>query len=529
MAKRKKNAVQETRAIIGHAGLGATVFVTGSAIMVLELVGSRVIGPYYGVSLYVWASLIATAMVALALGYWVGGRIADKKVHPDYLYGAILLAGVLTALVPLLRRPVLQLTAPLGVRLGALSSALVLFLPPITVLGVVSPYAVRLYARALETVGRSAGTLYAVSTVGSVFGTLLTGFVLIPSLAMDKTLYFLAALLALVAVVYWAARRELPAAVLGLALAVACVLVGSAGQNPRREMARMGIRLLYQKETPYGQLKVIDSAGGRYMLVNGTYQGEVDLESGRSRAGYAQVIASACAEYTPEARRALVVGLGAGCLPVILQDQGLTVDVVEIDETVIEVARRFFSYDPGAGKVVTADGRYYLERAEDRYDLIFLDAFASEAVPAHLLSLEVFRRCRELLGTRGLLGINVIGFHSGPKTKAAKAVLRTLRHVFPGTLVWWIPQPGGKGDFGNLIMLASGASLPPRDLKVHTDLFAGVPEETAAGIRPLAWDDPGEGPLVTDDYNPLSSWNTAADLRIRREVLRYVPPALLLG
>ncbi len=529
MSRRGKSIAQRSPTQVGHFPLTATVFVTGFAIMVLELVGSRVIGPYYGVSLYVWASLIATAMVALALGYWLGGRIADAKVHPDYLYGAILVAAVLSVLIPVLRRPILQLTSPLGVRLGALTSALMLFLPPITALGVVSPYAVRLYARALEQVGRSAGTLYAISTVGSVLGTLITGFVLIPSLAMDKTLYFLGALLAVASTLYWVTRRKVPAAALGLAIAVVCVVSGSGSQTPPRELVRMGIRLLYRKETPYGQLKIIDAGGSRYMLVNGTYQGEVQLASGRSPAGYAQIIASARAEYAPEAARALVIGLGAGCLPSMLQQQGVTVDVVEIDDTVIEAAQRFFDYRPGDGRVTRADGRYVLETTRNSYDLIFLDAFASEAVPAHLLSREVFQRCDEVLQDPGLLGINVIGFRSGPQTRASRAILRTLQEVFPHTRVWWIPQPGGRGDFGNLIFLASRGPLPPRDLRRHEGFFEGIPAETVEGMTMLAWTDVGSGPVVTDDFNPLSSWNTPADLRIRREVLRYVPPALLLG
>ncbi len=530
MAKRAKTAVREpVPAFIGHGALGATVFVTGSAIMVLELVGSRVIGPYYGVSLYVWASLIATAMVALALGYWVGGRIADKKVHPDYLYGAVLFAAVLTVLVPLLRRPVLQLTSPLGVRLGALTSALVLFLPPITALGIVSPYAVRLYARALETVGRSAGTLYAVSTVGSVFGTLLTGFVLIPSLAMDKTLYFLGAVLSLVAVVYWVSRRRMLAAAAGLAVLVASVLAGSPPQNPPSELALMGIRLLYQKETPYGQLKIMDAGGARYLLMDGTFQGEVELASGLSRAGYAQVISAACTEYTPEARRALVVGLGAGCLPSMLQERGLTVDVVEIDGTVIEVAQRFFGYDSRGGRIAKADGRYFLETSAEAYDLIFMDAFASESVPAHLLNAQVFARCSEMLGTDGLLGVNIIGFKDGETERAPLAVLRTIRAVFPHAIVWWVPQLGGRGDFGNMIFLASHSELPSRDLRANAGLFEGVPEETVAGMTRLPWSDPGPGPVLTDQFNPFPVWNAPADLRIRRDVLRHVPHALLLG
>ncbi len=528
--KRKVMAADRTPVIqLGTIPLGITVFITGMAIMVLELMGSRVIGPYYGVSLYVWASLIATAMIALAIGYWIGGRIADAKAHPDYLYGSILIAAFLAVAIPAIRRPIILLSAPMGVRMGSLTSAMMLFLLPITALGFVSPYAVKLHARTLNRVGSSAGTLYALSTMGSVVGTLLTGFILIPSLAMDTILYALGALLAVVSALYWMKRKK-PS--LMAASAVILLFVGTMGTSAGRPPAgllRKGYRLVFSKETPYGQLKVVDVGEGRYMLVNGSFQGEVDLATGQTRSGYLHLMDAACREYIPHAERALIVGLGAGFLPSMFSGRGLLVDSVEIDETVIHAARRFFGFRPGRGEVIQADGRYYLETTDQHYDGIFLDVFSSESAPAHLLSLEVFQRCAKLLSERGLLCINFLGFRQGPHARVVHAILRTLREVFPHTCVWWFSYPGEGNEFGNFVFLASHAELPPRDLGARIREAGALSERSIAEMSRLPMQDIGPGPIITDTYNPLFAWNSEADLKIRRGILRYLPSELLLG
>lgn len=156
-----------------------TVFITGAAVMIIELLGTRLIAPFYGASLYVWSSLISVAMIALSIGYFAGGRCADRANK----YGVsliIALAGLLTLLIPWFSRPVLLATDPLGLRSGAFISAFVLFSPSLTLLGMVSPFIIKMSTACIENVGSSAGSVYAVGTIGSVIGTLTLGFFLFP-------------------------------------------------------------------------------------------------------------------------------------------------------------------------------------------------------------------------------------------------------------------------------------------------------------------------------------------------------------
>ena len=187
--------------------LYGTVTISGAAVMMLELLGTRIIGPFYGVSLYVWSSLISVALIALALGYYLGGLVADKQTRFRLSY-AIALAGLTTAVIPLVSRPILLWTNDLGLRGGAFTSALLLFALPLTCLGMVGPQVIALAARRRAGVGMAAGSVFAVSTVGSVVGTLLLGFFLLPALGSRVILYAVSAALILLAlVVAWYERR----------------------------------------------------------------------------------------------------------------------------------------------------------------------------------------------------------------------------------------------------------------------------------------------------------------------------------
>ena len=160
------------------SGLYIIVFITGASVMVIELLGTRMIAPFYGASIYVWSSLISVTMIALSTGYFIGGHWADK--NKTGLSLIIALAGLLTLLIPWATRPILLATDQLGLKAGAFTSALLLFSPSLTFLGMVSPFAIKLATKELDAVGTSSGSIYAVSTVGSVIGTLLLGFFLFP-------------------------------------------------------------------------------------------------------------------------------------------------------------------------------------------------------------------------------------------------------------------------------------------------------------------------------------------------------------
>ncbi len=190
--------MQHSKGFIAY--LIVTAALCGALVMVIEVLGSRVIGPFFGVSLFVWTSLITVTMVALAAGYAIGGHWSDRKSSPDWLYGIIMLSGVLVILTPALKGTILQLCLPMGLRWGSLTSAFLLFGPGLFLLGCVSPYVVKIAAREMHNIGRTVGSFYAISTVGSVVGTMLTGFVLIAYLGINQIFLLTGSLLILLGV-----------------------------------------------------------------------------------------------------------------------------------------------------------------------------------------------------------------------------------------------------------------------------------------------------------------------------------------
>ena len=202
--------------------LYGTVATTGAAVMMLELLGTRIIGPFYGVSLYVWSSLISVALIALSLGYYLGGVVADRETAFRLSY-AIALAGLTAAAIPFISRPILLWTNGLGMRGGAFASALLLFTAPLTLLGMVGPQVIKMATLRREDVGMAAGSIFAISTVGSVVGTLLLGFYLLPELGSRAVLYGVSAVLCLLAVIVAFYERRLGLDALGKVVIIGLV------------------------------------------------------------------------------------------------------------------------------------------------------------------------------------------------------------------------------------------------------------------------------------------------------------------
>ncbi len=494
--------------------LRVCLFLTGACALVLEILGTRLISPYYGSSLYTWSALITVTLVALAAGYHWGGRLADRT--PALTLAARLLsaAALSTALAPLLRAPVLKAASPLGVQLGALISAAALVAPALVLLSALGPLAVRLISDSVAVVGRSTGVIYGLSTLGSVVGAALAGFVLVPHLALSQILYGMSALLLLLSA--WAhhvSQRRLPLAEPALAAAVALF-----GFWPREAP---DTNIVLNQESAYGQIKVLDFNERRYLLVNGTTQSMAVLPSLRSDSQYAQVMELAAAS-RPKAKRALVIGLGAGLMAGTLQrDYGLTVDAVEIDPAMVEAARRYFGYVP-SGDIFVEDGRRFLERTDRRYDLIFLDAFGGEAPPFHLFTLESFEAMRQRLQPGGLLTINLVSAVHGDEGKAWRSASMTLRSVFPQVAAYAASDP--VEDLANIVFFC-GESAVPRS--VPPGAPADIRKNAAAALaKPLsASGDSAE--LLTDDFAPMESLLAETSVRWRRNLQKKVSEILL--
>lgn len=493
--------------------LGA-LFGSGACCLVLELAGARLISPFYGSSIYTWSAMITVTMIALALGYWWGGRQADKHPHLTAFARILTAAGLTVGAVPWLRVPVLKASLPLGVAAGGFASAAALLGPGLVLLGALGPIAVRLTATGAGDSGRRAGDAWAVSTAGSVAGAAAAGFLLIPHVPLSKILLGAAlVLLALGALGSWLSARRLPAAQLAACAACVGLMLRPAPSSRYFSEAR---------ESAYGRVAVLDAPGKLFLLVAGTSQSVMEKDGGESESQYVRNL-----EWTralrPDARRALVVGLGAGLLPKALERRGLTADVFEIDPVIVETARRRFSFEP-KGRVVVGDGRALLEKESGPWDLAFLDAFGAEAPPAHLFTVEAFSRLRDSLAPGGVLSVNAVSAISGPDDKPWKAVYRTLSAAFPHVRAFVASDPND--GLANVLLFASTSPLeagaPKTPERVSKEIALMLQRELKPSAREL------DGvPVMTDDFAPFDALMAGTARRWRGLLQRGMSEVLL--
>lgn len=510
--------------------LALTAAGCGALIMVIEVLGSRVIGPFFGVSLFVWTALISVTMIALALGYWVGGILSARGRTADLLYGAILAAGVAALLVPLAKGPVLMAALGFGLRAGAFASALVLFGPSLFLLGCVSPLLVRLAARELDGVGRTAGLLYAISTLGSVAGTLATGFFLIAWVGVDRI--FLLTGAALIGLgCSWFLQRRRPAVLALLLLLPAAWWGGDA--SGRTGPLPSGAVSVHREDTFYGALRVVDrvsaTAHARELRIDGQNQGSLDLRTGLPLSEIMYFLAFLPRAVNPAGRDCLVVGLGSGAVPRWFAAEGVRTEVVEINPRVAAIAREYFGF-PADLPVTVADARAFLLATPRRYDYLVLDVFNGDTTPEHLLSLEAFRVAKSRLAPGGVLVMNAAGslLH---ETEMTASLLATLRSVFRTVECYPLFDPGSEPGWGNMAVLAYDApppavrSWPASVTSIHPEAYPVVQRHLRA-----SFDFPAGTPaqVLTDDHNPYEIRGLWLKEQARNEVLRSTEPELLL-
>lgn len=512
--------------------LSIVVFFSGAILMALEILGSRVLAPHFGNSIFVWGSLIGVFLGALALGYFAGGALADARPHRRLLAVILGLSGVGVLAVPPLAPVAARLTA-LGPRGGPLAASLLLFFLPTVLMAMVSPYALRLTGAPTERLGRLAGRFYGISTAGSIVGTLATAFWLVPAMGVSRLISLLGAgLLALAAWILAAERRYLAAGTLLLAVAVvvqattapapAAPAPGTpappiAGSDPEPEYEAgpggVQLRVLFRQDSAYHHIRVTEGGGIRHLRFDNSYQSGMDLaDPYRTVYAYTDYLHLAKALH-PGARHVLFVGLGGGSAPKrFWRDyQEMQVDVVELDPAVVEVARRFFGLpDDPRLQVVVADGRTYLEETDRRYDLIILDAYYADAIPFHLMTQEFFGLVRDRLRPGGLLAANVIGSLEGSRSALYRSTWRTLASLFPAVYTFPVGGATDPSRMRNLILIAGSQPLLSAS-ELHQTVSQAVSEGAvsvlalpryAAGLYTGTPDTEG-APVLTDDYAPV--------------------------
>lgn len=496
-----------------------TVFICGGAVLAIEILGTRIIGPYYGVSIYLWSALISITLIALSIGYMTGGRIADKKKSINVLSLIIVLSGILTILIPLFRNSIIEFTDPMGLRVSVLVSSFILFFPALTLLGMVSPYAVKLRTENLDVVGTRAGDLYALSTIGSVLAALLTGYILIPNVGVIKLTISIGILLIITSIIIFSAGKKKTAKIASGAFVLVLVVL-SLSFLPS-EKADPGKGLLTVKQSEYGEIRVTDMNGDRFLLIDGGIHTAIDKKTKESILPYSWVIdiAGKLDKYPGDM---LLIGLGGGSVLKSFYENNWDVEVVEIDPVIIQIETRYFNLVPGFDNIHNEDGREFLRTTDRTYDLIVLDAFGSSSVPFHLTTVEAFSLAKKRLNINGIIAVNVeaIGWHD----VIVRSIAKTLKKVFNNVFALPIAEP--PDQLGNVIIIASDKQLVLSE-ELERDYWDPGYRFSADYERNHAWDnrfipDMKNAMVLTDDLNPVGIWSDRINLQARKDLHKYL-------
>ena len=490
------------------------VFTAGFTTLGVELSASRLLDPWFGNSLIVWAALIGLILFCLAIGYWLGGRIADRSPHLITLLRLVALGALGVGLIPVVARPVLRLASlglddfNVGVLAGSMAGIFFLLTVPVTLLGCVSPFAIRLAIRDVRGSGEVAGRISALSTVGSILGSFLPVLVLIPSIGTRRTFAVLSlALLLVVLIGVIGLRRRIETGLVLLAVA----LVAFIGWRPAGPI-KASTGLLFEAESAHNYIQVVDAGFERQLRLN---EGEGIHSVYRPQGGLADGIwdyfllapAFNAAPYTTDrVKRIAIIGLAAGTTARLITDAygPIPIDGAELDPEIIAAGRAWFDMNEPNLNAVAADGRRFLaySSAPQPYDLIIVDAYRPPYIPFHLTTAEFFALARERLSEDGIVAVNVGRTHTD--YSLVDAIAATMQQVFPS--VYIVDEPDNGSLLGNSMVVATRQPTTLADLRANLPAFdhpllAEVARRAAPQARSAT--PPLGTPIFTDDRAPV--------------------------
>ena len=500
--------------------IALAVFVSGMTTLGVELTASRLLGNVFGTSNIVWANIIGLILVYLTAGYFIGGRWADRSPFSGTFYRLLAWGAFFAGIVPLVARPVLRLAASsvesldTTVMLGSFLGVLVLFSVPVTLLGCVSPFAIRLALRQTDQAGTVSGKLYAISTLGSILGTFLPVLWLIPTIGTARTFLALSLSLMVVALIGLGVS-DIRAAMRYALLPLVLILLSLISlRGPIKDSAGQ----IYETESAYNYIQVIERGGIRYLLLNeGQGIHSVFQPGGGATLGTWDYFLSAPyfnpAPMTPtEVSRLGIVGLAAGTIAkqYTLVFGPLPIDGWEIDPEIVAIGRRLFDMNEPNLNVIVADGRWGLEHSNRKYGVIAVDAYRLPYIPWHLTTREFFLVVRDHLLDDGVLAINI--GRTPDDRRLIEAFVGTLGSVFPSVYVVDVPNTF------NTLVYATVQPTTPINLADNLEVLA------RSGAHPLLLDTlartiinlqptPTSAVVFTDDRAPIEQLTNAVALR----------------
>ncbi len=445
--------------IAGHTWQGwlliVLVFVAGASSLAVELSASRLLAPYFGTSLFVWANLIGLILLYLTIGYYVGGRLADRFPRPGVLYLLTTVAAFLIGVIPFISRPILSwsltsfATYSISVFYGSLVAVIFLFAIPMILLGCVSPFAIRLRIEQVGRSGHTAGQLYAISTAGSILGTFLPVLWLIPTIGTRYTFFVFAVSLLLVSIVGLITtqlsmprlpdtRKRLDKSLLSILLLIpmgAAILSVNGPIKPPSGSDGGGV-LVAERESAYNYIQVVRVGEQMQLVLNEglAVHSIYDPNQILTQGPWDYFMVAPYFNKPPftqnQVHRACIIGLGAGTIPRELTAAygPIPIDGVEIDGTIVDLGRQYFHMNEPNLNVIVQDGRYFLRTTSHKYDIIGIDAYQQPYVPFQLTTLEFFQEVRAHLTPTGVTVINA--GRTSKDFRLVEALAQTMHGVF---------------------------------------------------------------------------------------------------
>ncbi len=480
-------------------------FLEGGSVMACELVGAKMLAPYFGTSLYVWAAALGLTLGGLMTGYFIGGVWSQRnKNNIVVLYRVLILAGFTLFLMPLTSKWIMGATLGLSLQLGTVISLLVFMFPPLVFMGMVSPLIINILTDQAKEAGNRAGNVYAISTLGGIVVTFLMGFWIIPEFGISMPAMAAGLLLAGLPAFSLLRLKQIPAALLWLLMLTG--LLSFRFWNPDAEEHW---HIHYHSEGVMGQIKVLDFAPleqepqriFRGLVVNNTLQ--TVLELAQPEKDYWQYTHLLCdlAAQSPSGSKVLVLGMGGGTLVKRLWERKFEVDAVEIDARLKAVAQRFFHL-PAAIPVYLDDARHFIKTTPDKYDVIIYDIFRGESAPEHVLTLESLEDTKDNLNSGGLLLVNFYGYWDSDRGAIGRSVYKTLVHAGfqPEVLA-----TSGTEDERNLVFVARSQSL-----EGTSDSLTASAAMHAAHRIPVLERDTAQAVILTDEHPQLGLYGRAS-------------------
>ncbi len=481
--------------------LEITVFLSGALTMMLELIAARVLSPYVGSSNLIWTTIIGIMLTSMSIGYWFGGKMADKNKENDIkiLSNYLLISAIATSIIPILEVVFIDVLSQLSSNLifVAIICATVTFGIPSFLLATVSPIAVKIKNNNMDHIGATSGKISSLSTIGSIFGTFFAGFILIPNLGVRNIILGCSILLWILSV-YLFNKKDKKYYILMIVELLIIIGLNVLGgylfqvRNPEitrdvdSEYSRIWVTNLDVGETTYKTLQV-DTGLESY----------INQETGEMGATYLYYY-DLFEYYNKEANDALMIGGAAYTYPMhyLKKYQNKTIDVVEIDEKMTQIAEEEFGLDknnPNLG-LITQDGRSYLNYNEKKYDTVFIDAFKGLNAPFELTTYEAMQKVYNSLDENGTVITNIISAIEGDDADFIKYEYSTYKAIFDDVKVFQVNPNHSDDEEQNLILVG---------IKGNGNINTDKEEEYGELLSNEIKDFTSDKPIITDDYAPI--------------------------